>query len=197
MSDFVEAHGLRDAVQREAAREVLERAAREGLSLIRLAFPDQHGVLRGKAVTARGAASGAVRRRLPHLHSAVEGHLAPYRGAGLLRGWGYRAARCPGRGGFPAGAGPVHLPRAALGAGHGLDALRRALAGRAGGALCHARPLPSRAGGAGRGGFRPGDWTGGGVPPHPAARPEARARGRRPARHAARSGSADPGLPVP
>ena len=52
MSGFVEAHELRDATQHEAAREVLARAGQEGLSLIRLAFPDQHGVLRGKAVTA-------------------------------------------------------------------------------------------------------------------------------------------------
>ncbi|MDO9711616.1 glutamine synthetase family protein [Paracraurococcus lichenis] len=48
---FVARHGLRDAEAAAAAAEVLARAAREGVSLVRLAFPDQHGVLRGKAVT--------------------------------------------------------------------------------------------------------------------------------------------------
>ncbi|WP_149538588.1 glutamine synthetase family protein [Siccirubricoccus phaeus] len=56
---FVSQHGLRSAEQQAAAQEVLARAAREGVSLVRLAFPDQHGVLRGKAVTA-AALAGAM-----------------------------------------------------------------------------------------------------------------------------------------
>lgn len=52
MTGFVARHGLHDAAQADAAREVLARVARDGFGLVRLAFPDQHGVLRGKAVTA-------------------------------------------------------------------------------------------------------------------------------------------------
>ena len=52
MTSFAERHGLRDEAATAAAAEVLARVEREGIQLIRLAFPDQHGVLRGKAVTA-------------------------------------------------------------------------------------------------------------------------------------------------
>lgn len=52
MTGFVARHGLRDAAGEEAAREVQARIARDGIGMVRLAFPDQHGVLRGKALTA-------------------------------------------------------------------------------------------------------------------------------------------------
>jgi len=49
---FVERHGLWSEAQRAAARELLERVARGGVEVVRFSFADQHGVLRGKAVTA-------------------------------------------------------------------------------------------------------------------------------------------------
>lgn len=49
---FVARHGLHDAAQQDAAREVLARIDRDDIAVVRLAFPDQHGVLRGKALTA-------------------------------------------------------------------------------------------------------------------------------------------------
>ncbi|MEI6158443.1 MAG: glutamine synthetase family protein [Roseococcus sp.] len=50
---FSERHGLHS----EAARaEVLARIAAEGLGVIRLAWPDQHGILRGKTIMASEAA---------------------------------------------------------------------------------------------------------------------------------------------
>jgi glutamine synthetase len=49
---FVARHGLRDAGQDAAAEELLARVSLDDIHLVRLAFPDQHGVLRGKAVTA-------------------------------------------------------------------------------------------------------------------------------------------------
>lgn len=50
---FVERHGLHD----DAARaEVLRRIEAEGIGVLRLVFPDQHGILRGKTVVAADAA---------------------------------------------------------------------------------------------------------------------------------------------
>ncbi|MBL6457076.1 glutamine synthetase [Belnapia sp. T6] len=59
MTSFTNRHGLRDDTATSAAAEVLARVEREDIRLIRLAFPDQHGVLRGKAVTA-AALAGAM-----------------------------------------------------------------------------------------------------------------------------------------
>jgi glutamine synthetase len=44
--------GLRDAEGQARAREVVARAAAEGLATIRLSWPDQHGILRGKTIVA-------------------------------------------------------------------------------------------------------------------------------------------------
>ncbi|SHJ35092.1 glutamine synthetase [Roseomonas rosea] len=53
---FVERHGLRDAAARERAAEVLRRIEAEGIGVLRLSYPDQHGILRGKTVVAADAA---------------------------------------------------------------------------------------------------------------------------------------------
>jgi len=47
---FVEKHGLWTEADRAAATETLKRAVAEGIELVRLSFPDQHGILRGKTV---------------------------------------------------------------------------------------------------------------------------------------------------
>ena len=47
---FVERHGLWTPAQRDAARELLARVEAHRLEAVRFAFPDQHGLLRGKAV---------------------------------------------------------------------------------------------------------------------------------------------------
>jgi glutamine synthetase len=49
---FSETHGLRSAEQRAQAEEVIARVAKDGLGVVRLAWPDQHGILRGKTVLA-------------------------------------------------------------------------------------------------------------------------------------------------
>lgn len=49
---FVAHHGLQDSSRADAARDVLARIVSDGIGMVRLAFPDQHGVLRGKALTA-------------------------------------------------------------------------------------------------------------------------------------------------
>ena len=48
---FIERHGLWNAEQAAAAREIKERAESGGMTVVRLVFADQHGLLRGKTVT--------------------------------------------------------------------------------------------------------------------------------------------------
>lgn len=55
--DFVSRHGLYSPEQQRLADEVAERIAKDGLDVVRLSFADQHGVLRGKALTADAALS--------------------------------------------------------------------------------------------------------------------------------------------
>ncbi|MSQ54197.1 MAG: glutamine synthetase [Betaproteobacteria bacterium] len=50
---FVEKHGLWSAEQKKAARELLKQVEAHGLEAVRFSFPDQHGILRGKAVATR------------------------------------------------------------------------------------------------------------------------------------------------
>jgi glutamine synthetase len=49
---FVDRHELWNAEQRRAAAEVVRRIARDKLEVVRFAFADQHGVLRGKTLVA-------------------------------------------------------------------------------------------------------------------------------------------------
>ena len=52
---FVETHGLWSDEQRRAAAEIARRVEADGLEVIRFAFPDQHGILRGKTLVAAEA----------------------------------------------------------------------------------------------------------------------------------------------
>ncbi|MQA12990.1 MAG: glutamine synthetase [Pseudonocardiaceae bacterium] len=54
---FIERHGLWDAEQQAAAAAVLARMADEGIKTVRLAFPDQHGIVRGKWLTSEAFAT--------------------------------------------------------------------------------------------------------------------------------------------
>lgn len=49
---FVERHGLWTAEQRAAARELVKSAQNRGVEVVRFSFADQHGILRGKTITA-------------------------------------------------------------------------------------------------------------------------------------------------
>src|SRR5260221_1947160 len=52
---FVERHGLWSDAQAEAAAKVDKLIEERGLEVVRLSFPDQHGILRGKTVMAADA----------------------------------------------------------------------------------------------------------------------------------------------
>lgn len=55
-TSFVERHGLWSEEQFEAAKTVEKLIEERGLEVVRLSFPDQHGILRGKQVMAGDAA---------------------------------------------------------------------------------------------------------------------------------------------
>ncbi|MDQ0512910.1 glutamine synthetase family protein [Ancylobacter amanitiformis] len=52
---FVERHGLQSVERRDAARRVADIVRSQKLELVRLSFPDQHGILRGKTLVAAEA----------------------------------------------------------------------------------------------------------------------------------------------
>jgi glutamine synthetase len=54
-TSFVERHGLWSEEQFEAARKAERLIEEQGLEVVRLSFPDQHGILRGKQVMAADA----------------------------------------------------------------------------------------------------------------------------------------------
>jgi glutamine synthetase len=55
---FVERHGLWTAEQKDAATKLRRVVAEQKLEVIRLSFPDQHGILRGKTLIASEALRG-------------------------------------------------------------------------------------------------------------------------------------------
>ena len=57
MASFVEQHGLWSAEQTAAGTELAKRFKSGELDVVRFAFPDQHGILRGKTLVAEAAAS--------------------------------------------------------------------------------------------------------------------------------------------
>jgi glutamine synthetase len=57
MASFVERFGLWTDEQKEAARELVRRIDQDSLATVRFAFPDQHGILRGKTLVAEEAKS--------------------------------------------------------------------------------------------------------------------------------------------
>ena len=52
---FVERHGLWSKEQQEAASRLRKIVEEKNLEVIRLSFPDQHGILRGKTLVASEA----------------------------------------------------------------------------------------------------------------------------------------------
>lgn len=54
MAGFVERHGLRSEDAQRSAEDVAARIAGDGLEVVRISFVDQHGILRGKTITADG-----------------------------------------------------------------------------------------------------------------------------------------------
>lgn len=67
---FIERHGLYNDQQRGQAAESLAQMGEVGIEVVRLAWPDQHGLLRGKSMSREGYASA--------LRNGVEITMAPF-----------------------------------------------------------------------------------------------------------------------
>ncbi|MFD0453934.1 hypothetical protein ACFQZK_27000 [Rhodococcus aetherivorans] len=67
---FVARHALYDAAQQEAADRARNLLAEKGIEMVRLAWPDQHGLIRGKTMT--------VDSYLAALESGTEITMAPF-----------------------------------------------------------------------------------------------------------------------
>jgi len=90
---FIERHGLWSDEQRRAAAEVMRRIETEGIELVRLSFPDLHGILRGKALLtaampsalADGCAVTSTLLLKDTSHKTVVSVFSPGAGIGLTR----------------------------------------------------------------------------------------------------------------
>ena len=141
---FVERHGLWSAEQKEAASRLRRIVEEQKLEVIRLSFPDQHGILRGKTLVASEALASLESGCSITTTHARQGHLAPHGVSGVhlrrrLRheGDGRRRRRADG-------GRSHHVPRAAVGADHGLAAVRPPFRRRPAGAVRDAPPLSRR-----------------------------------------------------
>ena len=90
---FIARHDLWNADQRRAAEEVNRRIEADRIELVRLSFPDLHGILARQGAVGRGDAGRHARRVHGHFDAAAERHVSPHCRACLL---GRRGAG-PGR----------------------------------------------------------------------------------------------------
>ena len=90
---FVRTHGLWSDEQKEAAVRLRRVVEDSKLEVIRLSFPDQHGILRGKTLIAAKRCASLESGCTHHDHDARQGHLAPYRVSGVHRRRRLRHAR--------------------------------------------------------------------------------------------------------
>jgi aminoglycoside/choline kinase family phosphotransferase len=77
------AAGVDSKDRRAACSQVLEQIETHGLETVRLAFADQHGVLRGKTLMAAQAQLVPDQRLRHDLDTSRQGHLAPHRVSGV------------------------------------------------------------------------------------------------------------------
>ncbi|BAR56516.1 glutamine synthetase [Bradyrhizobium diazoefficiens] len=120
---FVARHALWSDEQKDAAQRMRRIVEEKNLEVIRLAFPDQHGILRGKTIIAAEAIASLesgcsitttmLAKDTSHrtVFPVFIGRRVRHEGDG---GRSRRADGCRSH----------HLPRAAMGADHGLGAVR-------------------------------------------------------------------------
>ena len=138
---LAEKAGLWNDDRRTAAREVERRILAGELTVVRLSFADQHGILRGKTLTAGeiGAAmtGGVGFTTTMLLKDTAHRTVFPVWGAGGAFG----SSEWEGAADVHDAARPVDLPRAAVGAAYRLDAVRHRLRRRPADAAQHAPDL--------------------------------------------------------
>ena len=142
---FVDRHELWTAEQRRAASAVEREIKRRKLEVVRFAFVDQHGVLRGKTLVADEAAR-AMRAGVTMTSTLLAkdtSHRTVF--PVFAAGGGMGLDEMAGAGNFVMVADPGDLPRAALGQRHRLAAVRHLFPQRQAGAAVDAGALSRRA----------------------------------------------------
>ena len=142
---FVERHGLWSDEQFEAAAKADRWIEEHGLEVVRLSFPDQHGILRGKTVIASEAArvmrNGCAITTTLLAKDTSHKTVFPV----FTAGGGFGMAEMEGAGDFLMIADPDHVPCAAVGATDRLDAVRHVFRRREAGAVLDPPSLSARA----------------------------------------------------
>ena len=142
---FVERHGLWSDEQKEAASRLRRIVEEQKLEVIRLSFPDQHGILRGKTLVASEALasleSGCSITTTMLAKDTSHRTVFPV----FTAGGGFGMKEMEGAADVLMVADPDDLPRAAVGAGHRLAAVRPLFRRRPAGAV---RDAPSLSHGA-------------------------------------------------
>ena len=180
---FVERHGLWSKEQQEAASRLRKIVEEKNLEVIRLSFPDQHGILRGKTLVASEALasleSGCSITTTMLAKDTSHKTVFPV----FTAGGGFGMKEMEGAADVLMVADPDDVPRAAVGADDGLAALRPLFQRRPPGAVRDATSLSqgARSAGTARLRFRRGARSR--IPPLQARRRPHDAGRRRPARH--------------
>ena len=142
---FVERHGLWSAEQKEAAGRLRRIVEEQKLEVIRLSFPDQHGILRGKTLVASEALasleSGCSITTTMLAKDTSHRTVFPV----FTSGGGFGMKEMEGAADVLMVADPTTLPRAAMGADHGLAVVRHLFQRRPPGAVRDAPSLSRRA----------------------------------------------------
>ena len=138
---FVERHGLWSDEQKEAASRLRRIVEEKNLEVIRLSFPDQHGILRGKTLVASEALasleSGCSITTTMLAKDTSHRTVFPV----FTSGGGFGMKEMEGAADVLMVADPDHVPRAAMGADHGLAAVRPLFQRRPPGAVRDAASL--------------------------------------------------------
>ena len=141
---FVERHGLWSDEQFEAATKAERLIEEHGLEVVRLSFPDQHGILRGKTVMAADAAR-AMRNGVAMTTTLLAKDTAQKTAFPVFTaGGGFGMREMEGGADFLMIADPDDLPRAAVGAEDRLGAVRHLFRQRPAGAVLDPPSLSQR-----------------------------------------------------
>ena len=141
---FVERHGLWSAEQKEAASRLRRIVEEQKLEVIRLSFPDQHGILRGKTLVASEALasleSGCSITTTMLAKDTSHRTVFPV----FTSGGGFGMREMEGAADVLMVRGSHHVSRAAVGAHHRLAAVRPLFRRRPPGAVRDAPSLSKR-----------------------------------------------------
>ncbi len=95
---FVRKHGLWSDQQKEAAERLRRLVEEKGLHTVRLSFPDQHGILRGKTLIASEAVASLENGCSITTTLLAKDYFPPHGVSGLSAGGGFGMSEMEGGG---------------------------------------------------------------------------------------------------